>query len=171
MAQLWSRPDAGAPCELSLPSHSMEPQRKLDTISIGSHAMNLGGGPVSIFTWGSQCRLWTAGRTNFTVQLVAITFGNWLLKWVDKQGYITVVVSSYHQRSGRLHHSRSFPEENNSCQSYSSHHQHEPIATDTGIYNWDYNLLANSQFWQSSIVHCPYTWGFSPFPVGIAISL
>ena len=30
-------------------------------------------------------------------------------------------------------------------------------------------LLANSQFWQSSIVHCPYTWGFSPFPVGIAI--
>lgn len=48
---------AGASCELSLPSHSMEPQRKLDTVSIGSHAMNLGGGPVSIFTWGSQCRL------------------------------------------------------------------------------------------------------------------
>ena len=23
------------------------------------------------------------------------------------------------------------------------------------------NLLANSQFWDSSIVHCPYTWGFS----------
>ena len=48
---------AGPSCELSLPSHSMEPQRNLDTVSIGSHAMNLGGGPVSIFTWGSQCRL------------------------------------------------------------------------------------------------------------------
>ena len=33
----------------------------------------------------------------------------------------------------------------------------------------DSSPLANSQFWESSIVHCPYTQGFSPFPVGIAI--
>ena len=30
-------------------------------------------------------------------------------------------------------------------------------------------MLANSQFWGSSFVHCPYTWWFSQFPVSIGI--